>query len=101
MKTIYIAGKVTGEPREQCFEKFQNAEIMLRSKGFKVVNAMKIVDPHTDWQTAMRICIADIVTKCDAMFMLPDWESSKGARLEKKIAEGLELEILNHSNFTV
>jgi hypothetical protein len=88
---IYIAGKVTGLPYEECCKKFETAEKIFRSKGWEVVNPMRIVPEHTEWKIAMQICIAELV-ECDAYHMLPCWKKSTGAKLERKIARSLNLQ---------
>ena len=86
MKTIYIAGKVTGVPVEQRTAKFQAAETMLQKRGFETVNPIKLVeDPNTDWQTAMDICFIALA-KCNSIYMLPCSVDSPGAKLELEFA---------------
>jgi hypothetical protein len=93
-KTIYIAGKVTGEERQSCIAKFNHAENYLKSKGYLIVNPMKIVKEDSDWNTAMDICLSAL-KECDSIFLIPDWAKSKGARKEVKLAISLNLEIVN------
>lgn len=85
-KTIYIAGKVTDVPVDIRAAKFQRAEHMLQARGFITVNPIKLVEnPHTPWQEAMDICIASL-KECDAIYLLPCYEDSKGAMMELDIA---------------
>lgn len=99
MKTIYIAGKVTGEPRDICVQKFNAAEELLRSKGFtEIGNPVTMVPEHYGWKEAMQICIIAVMAS-DCIFLLDDWQESKGARLEKTIAEHFGLEIIEQKNF--
>lgn len=86
MKTIYIAGKVTGVPVNERTAKFQAAETMLQKRGFKTVNPIKLVkDPNTPWQEAMDICFLGLAN-CDAIYMLPCAVDSPGAKLELEFA---------------
>lgn len=91
MKKIYIAGKVTGLPQEEVIEKFAAMQKKIENLGFEVVNPIEVVnDFKTPWNKAMRMCIAGLVT-CDAIVLLPDWFSSKGAKIEWDIAKQLNI----------
>ena len=91
--TIYIAGKVTGEPIAQCAMKFGTAAKFLQDKGYKVVNPLAVVnDWKMPWDDAMELCF-EALSKCDSIYMLSDWKKSKGAQLEHEYAELNEIEI--------
>lgn len=91
---VYIAGKVTGEPKHSCALKFATAQKELEKRGYEVVNPIEVVgDLNADWKTAMRKCIAALV-ECDAICILPDWDESKGARIELELAIKLGLSLL-------
>lgn len=93
MKTIYIAGKVTGVPVAERINKFQSAETMLQKRGWKTINPIKLVtDPSTDWQLAMDICFKAL-KNCDCIYMLPCSVDSKGAQLELQYAIENNLDI--------
>ena len=66
----------------------------LRAIGHQVVNPAEI-NPDTTmaWAECMRRDIAELVT-CDAIRLLPGWESSNGARLEEHIAMRLCMQII-------
>lgn len=93
MKKIYIAGPMTGLP-ELNFPAFHAAAQELRAAGHDVINPAEInPDPGTAWEDCMRADIAQLVT-CDAIFLLPGWERSRGASLEHHIARELGLRIV-------
>ena len=97
MKKIYIAGKVTGEPIEVCSQKFAEAQQFYEKLGFEVVNPIKLVnDFNTPWKEAMEICLAALI-KCDAVVLLNDWEDSKGAKIERQLAEDLDMLIVKRT----
>lgn len=94
MKKIYIAGKVTGLPYGQAYNKFSKIEQELREKGFETVNPMKIVPKDIDsWENAMKICIKSLID-CDGIYLLPNWQQSRGASLEARLALDLGLGVL-------
>ena len=90
---IYIAGKVTGEPLEECRKKFADVQEILEAKGYQVVNPMNLVsDQNVSWQEAMDICVPELL-KCNGILMLPCSKYSKGAHIELELAmvSGLNL----------
>lgn len=98
-KDIYIAGKISGEDRAKCTMKFGAAQMKLEKQGYNVVNPLALVnDWRIGWAEAMRICIAELVISCDAIYLLSDWQQSRGAVLEATIARALGLEIINTEN---
>ena len=91
---IYIAGKITGLPMEEVKAKFNKAETRLNDMEFTAINPTRIVPASlyndNGWKRAMIICIEELM-KCDAICLLSDWETSKGARIERHIAGELGL----------
>jgi hypothetical protein len=70
---------------------FWEAEKFLISKGFSVKSPHHT--PRQDsWSAYMRLDIT-MLCECDSIYMLPGWENSKGAKLEKMIADSLGMEI--------
>lgn len=102
----YISGKITGLPPEEYEPLFNEAEAKLKAEGYEVTNPVRIAKgiapelidqaTHTEreiWQAIVREDITELM-KCEAIYMLPNWERSEGATLEHKIAEGLRITIL-------
>jgi nucleoside 2-deoxyribosyltransferase len=83
---IYISGKITGLTIEEATEKFEDAEIMLKEKGYEVVNPMKLEHNHDKtWESYMREDLKAMLD-CDGIYILDNWKSSEGAKLEIAIA---------------
>jgi hypothetical protein len=98
-KKIYIAGKVTGEPIAECTMKFGTAQKLIESMGFEVINPLAVVgDFKSPWDSAMKKCIKALVD-CDGMVILPCWQNSKGAKIERQLAEDLDITIFNYDSF--
>lgn len=92
MRTIYIAGPMTGLP-DLNFPAFHVRAAELRALGHEVINPAEInPDKGMSWRECMRTDIAALVF-CDAIDLLPGWQDSRGATLEHHIAERLGLEI--------
>jgi hypothetical protein len=83
---IYIAGKVTGEEIGKVFLKFSIAEFVFKNRKHEVVNPMRITSQSWTWEQCMKACIDQLLT-CDVIYMLNDWQTSKGATLEHQIAK--------------
>lgn len=89
MRRIYLAGPMTGIP-EFNYPAFHAEAARIRSLGFEVVSPAEINPIGGTWEECMRKDIAELVT-CDTVALLPNWENSRGASLEKYIASQLGL----------
>jgi len=86
-KKIYISGQITGLQPEKAREKFERAEELIRQMGAEPVNPMKNGLPeNAPWELHMALDIV-LLMGCESIYLLPDWEHSRGATLEKTIAE--------------
>lgn len=93
---IYISGKITGNP--DFIKDFNNAELYLKSCNKKVINPVTVISCHKNyesftWKQCMSYDIAELIL-CDEIFMLKNWKSSPGARIERKIAKMFGLKII-------
>ncbi len=94
MPTVYIAGPMSGLP-DLNFPAFHAAAAKYRALGHTVINPAEInPDPNAGWEKCMRADIAQMVTHCDMVIMLPWWEKSRGAKLEHHIAAALGMPII-------
>ena len=91
---IYNSGRISGLSRENVVNKFAEADETIKAGGFLPVNPLKSWVP--EWCPWLVHMAADIILlmRCDAIYMQKDWEQSRGARIEKKIAEKIGLKIL-------
>ena len=89
MPKIYISGKITGLELNEARDNFDKAEKYLNEKfpDFQVINPMKEV-PYEKDKTWEEYMLEDIklLFDCYAIFMLTNWNLSKGARIEHAIA---------------
>ncbi len=87
---IYISGPITGRDIEVARREFEWAADALRASGHEPVDPMAEVpyNPGWTWRDYMRADIR-LLVDCDAVALLPKWEWSRGAELERDIAERL------------
>lgn len=93
MKRIYLSGPMTGLP-DLNFPAFAAMTTSLREGGHTVTNPAELNPDGGSWNDCMRRDIAALMD-CDTVATLPDWENSKGAKLEVLIAEKLGMRVLN------
>lgn len=106
-KCVYVAGPMTGYP-EHNRPAFAAETARLRALGHRVLSPaekMGSADVEAaiargaqhlgcdDYQRFMRDDLLWIVTECDAISLLPGWERSRGATVERAVAEVIGLDI--------
>ena len=90
----YLSGPMTGLPGQN-YAAFQAAAERLRSQGVQVISPHEIIPPGAgpwSWAQHMRVDLAALLT-ADVIVMLPGWETSRGARLEKAVAEAIAMPV--------
>lgn len=83
---IYISGAISGTTDYQ--ERFEEAETELKKMGYSVINPAKInamLPKDTTWEEYMKMSIC-MLEMCDYIYMLKNWENSKGACMEMRKA---------------
>ena len=107
-KLIYISGKISGDDNYRT--KFAMAENRLIRDGYSVLNPVEVGDrldrvhqamgrAAPTWREYMRKCLVAIID-VGAVYMLRDWQESRGARLEHHIASDLGIQIVYEEEAT-
>lgn len=92
MKTLYVAGPMTGYP-DYNYKAFDEAERWLRDHGYEVLNPTSNKPDDPTWDNYMRASIVQ-VTQADGIAVLRNWQGSAGAVLEVQIAQALRVPVL-------
>lgn len=85
---VYIAGSITHNPNYK--EQFAQAERTLKDAGYEVVNPVKPEGNKYKWYIDEGL---KQLMQCDAIYLLRNWQQSKGACLEKRYAQTVGLKI--------
>lgn len=92
MKRVYLSGPMSGIA-DNNFPAFHEWAARLRGQGFDVVSPAEIQEAGT-WELCLRADLRELCT-CDAIALMPGWESSKGANLELHVAHRLGMEVMH------
>jgi hypothetical protein len=121
---IYISGAVSDIDYCEAQARFNAAQAVLEARGgYEVVNPLNLqkwavkslekgfldeevlhvehkesgrqraVSPDEFWRECMDVCLRELL-RCDAIYMLNNWRTSRGARVELAVAIELGIEIL-------
>jgi len=97
MTRVYLAGPMTGLPNYN-YPAFHAAAKVLRDLGHQVLNPAENPAPACGtWQGYMRMALAQLV-QCDCIVLLPGWAESRGARIERKLAQVLHIELADYND---
>lgn len=91
---IYISGKISGTDLTETRARFAAAAKVMKRLGYEPVNPLENgLTEHDNWEAHI---IKDIATllQCKAIYMLQDWQESKGARIEYYIATEIGIPIM-------
>lgn len=82
--TVYISGPMTGMP-DYNYPAFYAADSLLRARfGCQVINPAR-QEVRPSWEAYMRHDV-NLLREATALFQLPGWERSRGARIEYELA---------------
>ena len=91
---IYISGAITGT--DDYMKRFAKAEKKLTEQGYSVVNPAKVnaqLPEDTTYEEYMKMSFC-MLTMCDGIYMLKDFEKSCGANRELGYAMAKDIIIM-------
>lgn len=90
---IYISGKITNNPNYK--DEFFNAEGWLLEQGHKPINPsnLNITFPELNYEQYMALDYK-LIEMADGIFMLHNWQKSKGACAELSYAKSLGKKVI-------
>lgn len=92
---VYISGPITGLERHVYLKNFADAELKLRAMGYKVINPTKLLPSRFLWIYKIigykLTLLYDLchLMNCDYIYLLDGWMQSRGARIERCVAQVL------------
>ena len=87
---IFISGKITGDKNYKA--KFNKKEKELTSCDSVILNPA-MLSSRTPYRSCINICNA-MLKEADTIYMLKDWQDSKGAKNEYELARELKKRII-------
>lgn len=97
-KKYYLAGPMTGLPGFN-YERFNSTTSTLRGFGFDIANPAEHKLPsNASYNDYLKAGIKKMMD-CDTVILLPGWENSNGARLERELAIKLNMDIIESEDF--
>ena len=94
---VYLSGKITGDTNYR--EKFSSMTDELLFYGYTVFNPAVLPDGF-EYEDYMSLDL-QMLSKCDAIFLLRDWKNSSGAKREYEEANRLGLKILTEEDLKI
>ena len=83
-KRVYLSGPITNTKNYKGLFMFAE-ELVSYDEAEQIYNPAAQIPASSSWEQAMHRCLSEI-TEYDTVVMLPGWNVSRGARLERDVA---------------
>lgn len=93
-KRVYLSGPITNVKNYKGL--FMFAEELVGWEAEQIYNPASQIPSSSSWEQAMHRCLSEI-TNYDTVVMLPGWNVSRGARLERDVALACGMRVLELS----
>ena len=99
---IYISGPISSRPLDLAIHHFMLAEAKLQKQGYRTCNPLRMRFPvwlalhcgHFGYVACLLLQLLWMWWTCSCIYLLTDWHTSDGARLERSFARCLGLTAL-------
>ena len=99
---IYLSGPISGIGVEEARRRFAKTEADLQKQGYRTCNPIKMKFPvwlalhcgHFGYVACLLLQLLWMWWTCSCIYLLTDWHTSNGARLERSFARCLGLTAL-------
>ncbi len=99
MKKCYIAGKISGLPKEVYEANFRQAALEVKALGYDPVLPIDLPHDHDkSWEAHMKEDLKAMLD-CQAVYMMEGWAGSRGAVIENSLAYDLNIKLLYQNLF--
>jgi hypothetical protein len=94
IQKCYIAGAISGLSVPNYTHRFNKAKDEVAALGYQAVSPIELPHQHSQsWQDYMKEDLAELL-QCSAVYVLANWQTSRGARVEVYMAKLLGLKLI-------
>ncbi len=98
-KKVYISGPISGRDAGEVLSTFMKEEKRLQELGYRTINPLRMrlcvwLALHGHYRLCLLIELCWMAYRADIISMLPDWQSSCGARTEYALANALGINLM-------
>lgn len=94
-KRVYLSGPITNTKNYKGLFMFAE-ELVSYDEAEQIYNPAAQIPANSSWEQAMHRCLSEI-TNYDTVVMLPGWNVSRGARLERDVALACGMRVIDFS----
>lgn len=99
-RRCYISGPISGKDLDERRKTFKAAQVMLEAAGYDVVNPMENGLPDGTATAQHMKRDIQLLTECDAIFMMNKWNHSQGCYTEFMVATAIGCEVIFESKMS-
>ena len=96
---VYISGPMSSLSRKEYLRRFRVADQMLKKHGYRTINPTRVWACRWPWlykvvgyNLTLLFDLWLLMTRAEAIVMMPGWEASNGANIENFIAQRMYLQ---------
>ena len=96
-KKVYLSGPITGIKNYKGLFLFAE-EIVRMCDAARIFNPASQIPDSLGYEQAMKRCVAALA-EYDTVMLLPGWNTSRGARIEREVALACEMNIVDSFDY--